>query len=81
MLALMGPRRLWRLTPACRGSRLLALCLVNYGFVYYGQYRYRMPMEPFRTRGHPVPRPPLGDRPVHDEEAAQGSPRGPAVAA
>ena len=33
---------------ACRGVlAYLALCLVNYGFVYYGQWRYRLPMEPF----------------------------------
>jgi hypothetical protein len=25
----------------------LALCLVNYGVVYYGAWRYRIPMEPF----------------------------------
>jgi hypothetical protein len=25
----------------------LALCLVTYGFIYYGQWRYRIPMEPF----------------------------------
>jgi hypothetical protein len=25
----------------------LALCLVNYGVIYYGQWRYRIPMEPF----------------------------------
>lgn len=24
----------------------LAVCLVNYGFVYYGAFRYRTPMEP-----------------------------------
>ena len=24
----------------------LSLCLVVYGFVYYGQFRYRIPMEP-----------------------------------
>ena len=53
---LMSPRWLARaprpapavaLHPAMRGVlAYLAVCLVTYGFVYYGQYRYRLPMEP-----------------------------------
>jgi 4-amino-4-deoxy-L-arabinose transferase-like glycosyltransferase len=47
-LALFGVRALARLHPGMRGVlAYLALGLVNYGFVYYGQYRYRIPMEPF----------------------------------
>jgi hypothetical protein len=47
-LVLIGPRRLWRSTAAMRGIlAYLAACLVAYGFVYYGQHRYRVPMEPF----------------------------------
>jgi 4-amino-4-deoxy-L-arabinose transferase-like glycosyltransferase len=47
-LIALGPRRLWRTHPALRGIlAYLALCLVNYGVVYYGQWRYRLPMEPF----------------------------------
>ena len=47
-LVLIGPRRLWRMHPALRGVlAYLALCLVNYGIVYYGQWRFRIPMEPF----------------------------------
>jgi 4-amino-4-deoxy-L-arabinose transferase-like glycosyltransferase len=47
-LVLIGVRRLWRLAPGMRGVlAYLALCLVNYGVVYYGQWRYRIPMEPF----------------------------------
>jgi 4-amino-4-deoxy-L-arabinose transferase-like glycosyltransferase len=47
-LALIGVRRLWRTHPAMQGIlAYLALCLVNYGLVYFGQYRYRIPMEPF----------------------------------
>jgi 4-amino-4-deoxy-L-arabinose transferase-like glycosyltransferase len=47
-LVLIGPRRLWRLHPALRGVlAYLVLCLVNYGIVYYGQWRFRIPMEPF----------------------------------
>ena len=43
----MGARRLWRLHPMMRGVlAYLAACLVVYGFVYYGQFRYRLPMEP-----------------------------------
>jgi 4-amino-4-deoxy-L-arabinose transferase-like glycosyltransferase len=47
-LLLLGPRRLWRMHPGMQGLlAYLALCLVNYGIVYYGQWRYRLPMEPF----------------------------------
>jgi 4-amino-4-deoxy-L-arabinose transferase-like glycosyltransferase len=47
-LALIGARRLWRMHPGMRGVlAYLALCLVNYGVIYYGQWRYRIPMEPF----------------------------------
>jgi 4-amino-4-deoxy-L-arabinose transferase-like glycosyltransferase len=47
-LVLIGARSLWRSYPAMQGVlAYLALCLVNYGFVYYGQFRYRIPMEPF----------------------------------
>jgi 4-amino-4-deoxy-L-arabinose transferase-like glycosyltransferase len=47
-LVLLGPRRLWRMHPGMQGVlAYLALCLVNYGVVYYGQWRYRIPMEPF----------------------------------
>jgi hypothetical protein len=47
-LVVLGPRRLWRMHPGMQGVlAYLALCLVNYGFVYYGQWRYRIPMEPF----------------------------------
>jgi 4-amino-4-deoxy-L-arabinose transferase-like glycosyltransferase len=46
-LVVLGPRRLWRSAPVMQGVlAYLALCLVNYGFVYYGQWRYRIPMEP-----------------------------------
>jgi 4-amino-4-deoxy-L-arabinose transferase-like glycosyltransferase len=46
-LALLGARRLWRLHPMMRGVlAYLAACLFVYGFVYYGQFRYRLPMEP-----------------------------------
>jgi 4-amino-4-deoxy-L-arabinose transferase-like glycosyltransferase len=46
-LVLVGVRRLWRIHPGMQGVlAYLALCLFAYGFVYYGQYRYRMPMEP-----------------------------------
>jgi 4-amino-4-deoxy-L-arabinose transferase-like glycosyltransferase len=46
-LVVIGPRRLLRLHPVMRGvAAYLAICLVNYGFVYYGQFRYRIPMEP-----------------------------------
>jgi hypothetical protein len=47
-LVLLGPRRLWRSSPAMRGIlAYLSTCLVVYGFVYFGQQRYRVPMEPF----------------------------------
>jgi hypothetical protein len=47
-LVLIGARRLWRLHPGMQGIlAYLALCLFIYGFVYYGQWRYRIPMEPF----------------------------------
>jgi 4-amino-4-deoxy-L-arabinose transferase-like glycosyltransferase len=47
-LVVLGPRRLWRMHPGMRGVlAYLALCLVSYGVLYYGQWRYRIPMEPF----------------------------------
>jgi 4-amino-4-deoxy-L-arabinose transferase-like glycosyltransferase len=47
-LVLLGARRVWRMHPGMQGVlAYLALCLVNYGIVYYGQWRYRIPMEPF----------------------------------
>jgi hypothetical protein len=47
-LVLLGPRLLWRLHPGMQGVlAYLALCLLNYGVVYYGAWRYRIPMEPF----------------------------------
>ncbi|MEA2364139.1 MAG: hypothetical protein QOD71_3284 [Thermoleophilaceae bacterium] len=47
-VTLIGVRRLWRMHPGMQGVlAYLALCLVNYGVVYYGQWRYRIPMEPF----------------------------------
>jgi 4-amino-4-deoxy-L-arabinose transferase-like glycosyltransferase len=47
-LVLVGPRRLWRMHPAMQGVlAYLVLCLVNYGVIYYGAWRYRIPMEPF----------------------------------
>lgn len=46
-LIVVGPRTLWRRHPGMRGVlAYLALCLVNYGVIYYGQWRYRIPMEP-----------------------------------
>jgi 4-amino-4-deoxy-L-arabinose transferase-like glycosyltransferase len=46
-LVLLGGRRLWRLYPVMRGVlAYLAASLVVYGFVYYGQFRYRLAMEP-----------------------------------
>lgn len=46
-LVVVGVRTLWRLHPGMRGVlAYLALCLFVYGFVYFGQNRYRMPMEP-----------------------------------
>jgi 4-amino-4-deoxy-L-arabinose transferase-like glycosyltransferase len=47
-LVLIGVKRLWRTHSAMRGvMAYLGLCLVNYGVIYYGQWRYRIPMEPF----------------------------------
>jgi len=47
-LVLLGARRLWRSSAPMRGVlAYLAACLFAYGFVYYGQHRYRVPMEPF----------------------------------
>lgn len=47
-LIVVGVRRLWRMAPGMQGVlAYLGLCLFNYGFVYYGQWRYRIPMEPF----------------------------------
>jgi 4-amino-4-deoxy-L-arabinose transferase-like glycosyltransferase len=46
-LVLLGPRRLWRESAGMRAVlAYLAACLFTYGFVYYGQHRYRVPMEP-----------------------------------
>ena len=46
-LVLIGARRLWRLNPMMRGVlAYLVASLVTYGVVYYGQFRYRLPMEP-----------------------------------
>ena len=46
-LFLIGGRALWRRHPAMQGIlAYLALCLVIYGFIYFGQYRYRVAMEP-----------------------------------
>jgi 4-amino-4-deoxy-L-arabinose transferase-like glycosyltransferase len=46
-LVLVGARRLWRFNPIMRGVlAYLAASLVTYGFVYYGQFRYRLAMEP-----------------------------------
>jgi 4-amino-4-deoxy-L-arabinose transferase-like glycosyltransferase len=46
-LVLLGGRRLWRSQPAMRGVlAYLGAGLVTYGFIYYGQFRYRLPMEP-----------------------------------
>jgi 4-amino-4-deoxy-L-arabinose transferase-like glycosyltransferase len=47
-LIVIGVRGLWHVHPAMQGVlAYLALCLVNYGVVYYGAWRYRIPMEPF----------------------------------
>ena len=44
---MLGARRLWRFHPLMRGVlAYLAASLVTYGFVYYGQFRYRLAMEP-----------------------------------
>jgi 4-amino-4-deoxy-L-arabinose transferase-like glycosyltransferase len=46
-LVVIGGRRLWHLHPVMRGVlAYLAASLVTYGFVYYGQFRYRLAMEP-----------------------------------
>jgi hypothetical protein len=44
-LALIAPGCFGAPIPACKG-RWLAVCLFVYGFVYYGQFRYQIPMEP-----------------------------------
>jgi 4-amino-4-deoxy-L-arabinose transferase-like glycosyltransferase len=47
-LLLIGLRELTRIDPGMRAVLVyLAVCLVTYGFVYFGQHRYRVPMEPF----------------------------------
>jgi hypothetical protein len=47
-LLVLGPRRLWRMHPGLQAVlAYLAICLFNYGVIYYGQWRYRLPMEPF----------------------------------
>jgi 4-amino-4-deoxy-L-arabinose transferase-like glycosyltransferase len=46
-LVLIGGGRLWRLHPVMRGAlAYLGASLVLYGFVSYGQYRFRLAMEP-----------------------------------
>jgi 4-amino-4-deoxy-L-arabinose transferase-like glycosyltransferase len=46
-LIVIGARRLWRMHPGMQAIlAYLALCLVNYGFVYDGQWRYQIPMQP-----------------------------------
>lgn len=46
-LVVLGGRRLWRSHPLMRGAlAYLAVSLLVYGFVYYGQFRYRLPLEP-----------------------------------
>jgi 4-amino-4-deoxy-L-arabinose transferase-like glycosyltransferase len=46
-LAVVGVRSLWRRHPAMQGIlAYLAIVLANYCVVYYGQWRYRIPMEP-----------------------------------
>jgi hypothetical protein len=46
-LVLLGPRRLWHFHPLMRGAlAYLAASLAVYGIVYYGQFRYRMPLVP-----------------------------------
>jgi 4-amino-4-deoxy-L-arabinose transferase-like glycosyltransferase len=46
-LVVIGGRRLWRFDPLMRGVlAYLAASLVLHGFAYYGQFRYRLPMEP-----------------------------------
>jgi 4-amino-4-deoxy-L-arabinose transferase-like glycosyltransferase len=46
-LVLLGARSLWRFHPLMRGVlAYLAASLVVYGFVYYGDFRFRVAMEP-----------------------------------
>jgi 4-amino-4-deoxy-L-arabinose transferase-like glycosyltransferase len=46
-VVVIGGRRLWRLDRVTRGAlAYLVASLVTYGFVYYGQFRYRLAMEP-----------------------------------
>jgi hypothetical protein len=46
-LVLIGARRLWRLNPVTRGAlAYLAASLVLYGLVTFGEFRYRLMMEP-----------------------------------
>jgi Glycosyltransferase family 87 len=46
-VAVLGARRLWRFHPIMRGAlAYLVASLVTYGIVYYGQFRYRLGMEP-----------------------------------
>jgi 4-amino-4-deoxy-L-arabinose transferase-like glycosyltransferase len=46
-VALIGGRRLWRSQPAMRGVlAYLVASLVTYGVIYYGQFRYRLALEP-----------------------------------
>ena len=58
----------------------LALSLFNLGFVYYGQWRYRIPMEPLHDpRRHPVARAGMGPAPGAGRRALApraGSPAG-----
>jgi 4-amino-4-deoxy-L-arabinose transferase-like glycosyltransferase len=47
-LVLIGGRGLWRMHPGMQGVlAYLALALFNYGVIYYGGWRYRIPMELF----------------------------------
>jgi 4-amino-4-deoxy-L-arabinose transferase-like glycosyltransferase len=49
-LVVLGPRRLWRWHPLMRGVLgYLAASLAVYGLVYYGEFRYRMPLVPLMT--------------------------------
>jgi 4-amino-4-deoxy-L-arabinose transferase-like glycosyltransferase len=46
-LAIIGGRSMWHFHPVMRGALAYLLAsLVVYGFVYYGQFRYRLAMEP-----------------------------------
>jgi hypothetical protein len=46
-LVLIGARRLWRFHPLMRGVlAYLAASLLTYGLVYYGDYSFRLLMEP-----------------------------------